>query len=305
MVGNLAREDTLHDVRPVKTVHAVGSHHSLLPALNAARLRIDQLALSKPYLHLREKVPITHQLILHNGDKFRQVFPLHVLALAMEVEPDVVDVRVVDRLNHLAHFLANPVLAALLVDQVDPVLLLVVGLRFPHVLQSRLVALIEVGVHGDGWRPGHSRLHLPDHGYAAADLQMTRNRKAAISLLLGDDVLCFAEVGGVALAIEPPHHKSSAHSSRVLARNENEARARVDRLNRHEAVDAGHAKRSILHINKLFQHLVVERKLVYVIDAVGEEAEKTVGLVGGVLADQLLHGDLESLGQIERIREVE
>ena len=217
MVGDLAREDSLHDVCPVKTVHAVCSHHSFLSTLDAARLRIDQLALSKSYLHLRDEVPITHQLILHNGDKFRQVFPLHVLALAMEVKPDVVDVGIFDCLDHLAHFLAYPVLAALLVDQVDPVLLLVIRLRLSHVLHSRLVALIEVSIDGDSRRPSHSWLHLPDHRYAATDLQMTRNRKAAISLLLCDDVLCLAEVCSVALAVQPSHHESSAHSPRVLA----------------------------------------------------------------------------------------
>ena len=216
-MGDLAREDSLHDVSPVKTVHAVGSHHSFLSTLDAARLRIDQLALSKSYLHFRDKVSITHQLILHNRDKFRQVFPLHVLALAMEVKPDVVDVGIFDCLDHLAHFLAYPVLAALLVDQVDPVLLLVIRLRLSHVLHSRLIALIEVSIDGDSWRPSHSWLHLPDHRYTPTDLQMTRNRKAAISLLLCDDVLCLAEVCSVALAIQPPHHESSAHSPRVLA----------------------------------------------------------------------------------------
>ena len=216
-MGDLAREDSLHDVRPVKTVHAVCSHHSFLPALDAARLRIDQLALSESYLHLRDEVPITHQLILHNGDKFRQVFPLHVLALAMEVKPDVVDVGIFDCLDHLTHFLAYPVLTALLVNQVDPVLLLVIRLRLSHVLHSRLIALIEVGIHSNSRRPSHSWLHLPDHRYTPTDLQMTRNRKAAISLLLCDDVLCLAEVCGVALAVQPSHHESSSHSSRILA----------------------------------------------------------------------------------------
>ena len=44
---------------------------------------------------------------------------------------------------------------------------------------------------------------------------------------------------------------------------------------------------------------MIEGKLVYVIYAVGEEAEETVGLVGWVLADELVHGDLELLGEIE------
>lgn len=128
---------------------------------------------------------------------------------------------------------------------------------------------------------------------------MARNRKAAIGLLLCDDVLGFTEVGGVALTIEPPHNESSAHAPGVLSRNEDKARARINRLDRDEAVDAGHTERRILHIDELLEHLVIECKLVHVIDAVREKAEETVGLVGWVLVDQLFHGNLESLGQIE------
>ena len=70
-------------------------------------------------------------------------------------------------------------------------------------------------------------------------------------------------------------------------------------MHRNEAIYAWHAERSIFHINELFQHLMIEGKLVYVIDAIWEESEKTVGLFGRVLADQLFDGNLKSFGQIK------
>lgn len=135
----------------------------------------------------------------------------------MEVKPDIIDVWIANLLDHLAHFLSNPILAALLVNQIHPVLFLVISLRLSHVFQSRLIALIEVGIHGHWWRPRHRWLHLPDQRNAPTNLQVTRDRKASICLLLCDNMLCLTEVCGVALAIKPSHHESSSHPSCIFA----------------------------------------------------------------------------------------
>lgn len=67
-------------------------------------------------------------------------------------------------------------------------------------------------------------------------------------------------------------------------------------MHRNEAIDAWHAERSIFHINELFKHLVIEGKLMYVIDAVREESEETVGLFGWVLTGQLFDCNLKPFG---------
>ena len=76
-------------------------------------------------------------------------------------------------------------------------------------------------------------------------------------------------------------------------------------MHRNEAINARHTERSIFHINELFEHLMIEGKLMYVIDTVREESKKTVGLFCRVLTDQLFNCDLESFGQIKRVRKVE
>ena len=81
---------------------------------------------------------------------------------------------------NLCHFITNALLAALLVDQVNPELLGVILLRLSNVPLRGLKTLIKVLIDGHGWRPRHSRLHLPDQRDASPDLQVARKRKAAI-----------------------------------------------------------------------------------------------------------------------------
>ena len=123
---------------------------------------------------------ITHHLLLDNVDEFFEILPFHLLAFAMEVEPHIVNVGISDRRVNLCHFITNALLAALLVDQVNPELLGVILLRLSNVPLRGLKTLIKVLIDGHGWRPRHSRLHLPDQRDASPDLQVARKRKAAI-----------------------------------------------------------------------------------------------------------------------------
>ena len=170
----------------------------------------------------------------------------------MEIEPDIVNVAITQALIHLRHLSTDAILAALLIDQVDPVLLRIVLLRLLDVLLSGLEAFIEVGIDGDSRCPSHRRLHLPDQRDATSDLQVTRDSESAIGLLLRYNVLSLAEVGCVALAVEATHNESAPHATSILPRDQHEARACVDRLDRDEAVDAGHAERGVLHLDELF-----------------------------------------------------
>ena len=47
-----------------------------------------------------------------------------------------------------------------------------------------------------------------------------------------------------------------------------------------------------MHLDELFQHLVVESELVHIINTVGEESEQTIGLISWVLIDELIYCDL-------------
>lgn len=89
-VQDLAREDALYHISPIKAVHAVCAHRTGLSLQNLARLAIDEVSCSKAYLKLSVKVPIPKHLVLDDGDELGQVFPLHLLALSMEVEPNIV-----------------------------------------------------------------------------------------------------------------------------------------------------------------------------------------------------------------------
>ena len=137
----------------------------------------------------------------------------------MEVKPDIFDVRIANLLNHLTHFLANPILAALFVNQIHPVLFLVISLRLSHVFQSSLIALIEISIDSHWRRPCHRWLHLPDQWYAPTDLQVTCNRKASICLLLCDNMLSLTKVCCMALAIKSSHYESSSHPACIFSRD--------------------------------------------------------------------------------------
>lgn len=80
----------------------------------------------------------------------------------MEVEPRILNFITPELLNHFTHFLANPLLTALLVNQVDEVLTIILCIRFLEVLVGGIKAGLVVGVDVDTGTPRHRRLHLPD-----------------------------------------------------------------------------------------------------------------------------------------------
>ena len=89
----------------------------------------------------------------------------------------------------------------------------------------------------------------------------------------------------MAIFVQTSDDEPPAHAPCVFSRDQYEACARINRLNRDKAIDAGHAERGVLHLDELFEHLMIEGELVDVVDTVWEEAEQTVGLVAGVLVE--------------------
>lgn len=118
-MGYQSRKDTLDNICTIEAIHAVGAHHTGLGASDLAGLGIDELSLAKAGLQVCHEVTIAEHLFLRDGDQFGQVLVLHLLALPVEVEPDVVDVGVCQRCVHLSKLLPNAFLTALLIDEVD------------------------------------------------------------------------------------------------------------------------------------------------------------------------------------------
>ena len=119
----------------------------------------------------------------------------------MEVEPGVLNVRILEALMHHGHLLTNAILATLFVYQVDPVLLRVIGLGFLHVALSSLEAFVKVAAY-DYWRsPSQRGLHCPKHGYRSTSLKVRGYNKGAICFPECKDVFRFDEVSCVTFAV--------------------------------------------------------------------------------------------------------
>ena len=99
---------------------------------------------------------------------------------------------------------------------------------------------------------------------------MRRYGKASIRLFQSHDILCFAEIGSISLFVEASDNEAAAHSPCVLTRYEDEREWCIYALDWNIAVDDGHTEGCIVNVNELFQHLMVEGELMYIVDTVRE-----------------------------------
>ena len=80
----------------------------------------------------------------------------------MEVEPGIVECVVLEFVEKFSKLVANLLLAAFFVDQVNKVLLIVLRVGLLNVKFGCLVTFIEVLADNYWGRPLHVWLHLPD-----------------------------------------------------------------------------------------------------------------------------------------------
>ena len=80
----------------------------------------------------------------------------------MEVEPGIVECVVLEFVKKLSKLVAYLLLAALFVDQVDEVLLVVLRVGLLNMKFGCLVTFVEVLADNYRGRPLHVWLHLPD-----------------------------------------------------------------------------------------------------------------------------------------------
>ena len=128
----------------------------------------------------------------------------------------------------MCHFLANSLLAAFFIDQIDPVLSLIICLSLFNMDLGSLETFIEVLIDSHRWRPCHRWLHLPNQRDRSSDLKMATNCKASICFFLSKDVLSFTEICSVALFVETTDYKATTHAPSVLPRDKNEGCGGID-----------------------------------------------------------------------------
>ena len=225
LVGDVSAEDSLHDVGSVETVHAVGSHVAIL-FLHDVRIGrvVERRAKVEAIAQIGHKVPVVAHVLLHYVNKLGQILPFHLLALAMEVKPGVVEVLVAKFAVNVCELVADPVLAAFAIDQIDEVLLSVNGLGISEVLLGGEQRRFFVLLYYDGGRPLQVGLHTPHQGDGAADLHEACHGHLSTLFVVDENVLSLNEIGGVAIRVKTPGDEASAGSSAVLSRNEGEVR---------------------------------------------------------------------------------
>lgn len=221
----------------------------------------------------------------------------------MKVEPNILDFLVINCLVNSCHFLANSVLAALFVDQIDPVLSLIVCLSLFNVHFRSLETFIKVLVDSHGRSPCHRWLHLPDHWDRSSNLKMATYCKASIGFFLCKNVLSFTEICSMAFLVKASDDKATSHAPGILPRDKNEGCGSIDRLDGDKAVDDGDTEWGILHIAELLQHLVVKRKFVHVVDTIWEKSDEVCTFLS-TLIHKLLQSVLNALSQVQSVAEV-
>jgi hypothetical protein len=102
-VSDVSRKHRLHDICAIETVHAVSADSSALCIHEFAGAWGDLLDVVKALLKIAEEVVKSVKLFLDNIDELREVLPLHLTALVMEIKPHVFYELVL----HLIHYVCK------------------------------------------------------------------------------------------------------------------------------------------------------------------------------------------------------
>jgi hypothetical protein len=162
----------LHNVGSIEAIHTVGPHDSSLLRLDFNSISIEVSSLIETNLQLYDEVTPVIKLHIYDSNQFTQIFPFHLFALAVEVKPRIVNILVLELLNHFAHFLAYSLLTTFLVYQIDKILAFILGVRLLKMLIGGVKTSLVVGVNYDAWAPLHRGFHLPDKGDRATNLHV-------------------------------------------------------------------------------------------------------------------------------------
>ena len=218
----------------------------------------------------------------------------------MEIEPSVEHAFVLHLPQNLSHFLTNPLLATLLVNQVDEVLLLVLLTRFFHMQTCSLETEHVLRVDFDGWRPLHCWLHLPNQRNRATCLDMRWKVCCAI-FIENYDVFSFGEVCSRAFVIKASRDEPSTWSTAVSARNQCESNL-FCLLYTDESENARSSERCKLRLSERVEQIVIKCKLLDIVYAVWKHR---FNLTRETWCEDLLNVLLHALGDVDLVAEVE
>lgn len=225
---HFASEHTLHHVRAIETVHAIGAHDACLPLLDLTRVCRHLTPLVKAALELTDKVSVLEQFLQNDCDQLADILDLPDLCVV--VEPVVLHVRVVDLLDYFGEFSTDSSLASLLVDQIDHVLAAVHRVRLVNVRRGRRKTLLEVFIHDHGRVPLHVGLVAPGEGDRTSNLQKgSHTVRGAHALPHRENLFVFAEVSRAAILVQTAGDEAATRPPDIASGNQSHLRFLTDR----------------------------------------------------------------------------
>ena len=90
----------MYNIRAVKAVHAVNSDIPDLLVCDLASALIQLFSSVESKVKSRHEVIKAMQLVLNLLHQLREVLPLHLSALVMEIEPDILDKLIFNLVNN-------------------------------------------------------------------------------------------------------------------------------------------------------------------------------------------------------------
>ena len=215
----------------------------------------------------------------------------------VEVEPGVLDRRVVRLAYHLGEVVTDLLLEAFLVNQVDEVVLAV---GFPHLVHVALVGVLVaelVGFDLESWSPFEVRALLPDEGDAPSSLEIGEHIIAVV-VDEGHDLFSLCIVANVALVVRSPGHEAHPCSALIPPRHQDEADGFL--VDGHEPL---HHQAAYERLDPVVEVQVLElgSESAVVVEPVVVAAvlEALVGEQGERLGEVILWREVKSLGREE------
>ena len=119
-----------------------------------------------------------------------------------------------------------------------------------------------------------------------------------------EDVFCFDKVSCVTFAVQTSRNKAPTHPTSIFPWYQYKCCWSVDWLNLHEAINHWHSERRILNLYEFFEQLVIEGKLVDIVDA-GWKASSQILNFRGLSIHHFFNSTLQALRQVNGVWKVE
>lgn len=205
-VEHPARQGALYDIGSIQTIHAVRTHHRRLMTTAftgiTEKVPCDGLygqytSSTTRYIYIKD-IPLFQELWFQLFNQALDSIPAHLATLVMEIEMDIRESRVRQRIDRARIGLAHRVLVAFLVDQVDQDLRAVPSYLFAEMRPGRLQIALDPQCRRV---PGIHDL-TPDRRHRSACLDMRENLLLVITHEDDDYLLGLDKVACVAVLVQ-------------------------------------------------------------------------------------------------------